>query len=102
MDLALVRRAGQELRNTYTITGSPDFTPLRRFFNVAINQLQLLYNDLPVTPFQPTMPAAQSLIDTMRAAIDSCDASSEDSLLLLSPVKDLQIAASPVISSSSF
>ena len=47
------------------------------------------------------MPAARSLIDTMRTTVDSCDASSEYSLLLLSLVEDLNIAASPVVSSSS-
>ena len=43
MDLALARRSGQELRNKYTITGSPDFAPLRRFFKSAVHQLQVLY-----------------------------------------------------------
>ena len=32
MDLALARRSGQELRNSYIITKSPEHTPLRRFF----------------------------------------------------------------------
>ena len=83
MELALARRSGQELHNTYAITGSPDFAPLWRFFKAAVKQLQLLYDDLPVPSFQPPMPPARSLLDTMRAAIDLCDASTEDSLLLL-------------------
>ena len=39
MDLALARRSGQELHNTYIITQSPEFAPLRRFFIAAVNQL---------------------------------------------------------------
>ena len=47
MDLALARCSGQELRNSYTITGSPGFAPLRKFFRVAIHQLHLLYTGVP-------------------------------------------------------
>ena len=32
MDMALARRSGQELRNSYIITNSPEYAPLRRFF----------------------------------------------------------------------
>ena len=32
VDLALARRSGQELRNAYIITKSPEYAPLRRFF----------------------------------------------------------------------
>ena len=85
MDLALARQSGQELRNTYTITGSPDFAPLRRFFRSAVIQLQLLYNELPVASFQPPLSPTRYYL-TMRAAVGSCNtSSSEDSLLLLSP-----------------
>ena len=55
MDLALARRSGQELRNTYTITGSPHFAPLRSFFKAAVNQLQLLYTGAPDS-FVPQPP----------------------------------------------
>ena len=40
MDLALARRSGQDLRNHYIITKSPEFAPLRRFFAAAVDQLQ--------------------------------------------------------------
>ena len=36
MDLALSRQSGQELRNTYTINGIPDFAPLQRFFRSPV------------------------------------------------------------------
>ena len=39
MDLALARRSGQELRNAYVITKSPEHAPLRRFFKAAVDQL---------------------------------------------------------------
>ena len=68
MDLALARRSGQELHNTYTITKSPDFVPLRRFFTAAVKQFQLVFDDLPAPSGQPSLPLASSLLDTMRAA----------------------------------
>ena len=52
MDLALARQSGQELRNMSTITGSPDFAPLRHFFWAVVKQLQLLFGELPVSSFQ--------------------------------------------------
>ena len=52
MDLALARQTGKELRNTSTITGSPDFAPLRRFLRAVVEQLQLLFGELPVSSFQ--------------------------------------------------
>ena len=66
MDLALARRSGQELRSSYTITGSPDFAPLRRFFKAAVDQLQLLYDDMPVRDFETSMALERSLINCMR------------------------------------
>ena len=94
MDLALARRSGQELRNHYIITKSPEFAPLRRFFNAAVDQLQIVYNSLLVTS---TQPPSRSLITTMRAAVEDCDdLSLEGSLMLLSPPHDLPTATLPV------
>ena len=45
MDLALAHRSGQELHNTYSITQSLEFAPLRLFFIAAVNQLQLVFDD---------------------------------------------------------
>ena len=85
MDLALARRSGQELRNAYIITQSPEHTPLRRFFRAAVDQLQMLFDASVVTSVQP-----QSLIAQMRAAVADCDdASSDGSLMLLSPPRDI-------------
>ena len=85
MDLALARRSGQELRNHYVITKSPEYAPLRRFFGVAVDHLQLRFNTSLVTSAQP-----QSLMTTMRAAVeDYDDMSSEGSLMLLWPAHDV-------------
>ena len=92
MDLALARRSGQELHNHYVVTRSPEYAPLRRFFDAAVDQLQLVYNTLLVTSAQP-----QSLIATMRAAVEDCDdLSSAGSLMLLSPPHDIPDATLPV------
>ena len=91
MDLALARRSGQELRNAYIITKSPEHAPLRRFFRAAVDQLQMLFDASVVTSVQP-----QSLIAQMRAAVADCDdASSDGSLMLLSPPRDIPDAARP-------
>ena len=80
MDLALARRSGQELRNHYVTTRSPEYAPLRRFFNAAVDQLQIRFDVSLVTSVQP-----HSLIAQMRAAVEDCDdMSSEGSLMLLS------------------
>ena len=47
MDLPLARISCQELRNSYTITGSPEFAPLKKFFRGATHQLECLYTDNP-------------------------------------------------------
>ena len=97
MDLALAHRSGQELRNHYVVTRSPEYAPLRRFFNAAVDHLQLVYNALLVTSAQP-----QSLIATMCAAVEDCDdLSSEGSLMLLSPPHDIHDATLPVGTTSS-
>ena len=91
MDLALARRSGQELRNAYVITKSPEHAPLRRFFKAAVDQLQMLFDASVVTSVQP-----QSLIAQMRAAVADCDdVSSDGSLMLLSPPRDIPDAALP-------
>ena len=85
MDLALARRSGQGLRNAYVITKSPEHAPLRRFFKAAVDQLQMLFDVSVVTSVQP-----QSLIAQMRVAVaDGNDASSDGSLMLLSPPRDI-------------
>ena len=40
MDMALARRSGQELRNSYVITKSTEHAPLWRFFKAAVDGLQ--------------------------------------------------------------
>ena len=78
MDLALARRSGQELRNNYVITKSPEYAPLSRFFRAAVDQLQIRFDASLVTSVQPG-----SLIAQMRAAVADCDdISSEGSLML--------------------
>ena len=49
MDMALARRSGQELRNSYIITNSPEYAPLRRFFKAAVDGLQLVFDRSLVT-----------------------------------------------------
>ena len=94
MDLALARRSSQELRNHYVVTGSPEYAPFRRFFDAAVDQLQIVYNALLVTSAQPR---SCSLIVTMHAAVEDCDdLSSEGSLMLLSPSHDIPNATLPV------
>ena len=91
MDLALARRSGQELRNHYVITRSPEYALLRRFFNAAVDQLQTRFDASLVTSVQP-----QSLIATMRAAVEDCDDMlSEGRLMLLSPPRDMPEATLP-------
>ena len=85
MDLALARRSGQELRNSYVITKSPEHAPLRRFFKAAVDQLQILFDASVVTSVQP-----KSLLTQMREAVAECDdVSSDGSLMLLSPPRDI-------------
>ena len=105
MDLAIARRSGQELHNTYTITKSPEFALLRRFFTAAVKQLQLVFNNLPVPSSQPSRPSATPLLETMHAAVDNYEASSEDSVVLGSPSEDthtatILVGTSPSVSSA--
>ena len=99
-----MRRSGQELHNTYIITRSPEFAPLRRFFT-AVRQLQLVYDDLPVPSAEPSVPSATPLLETMHAAVDDYEASSGDSVVLSSPLEDIRpttrlVGASPSVSSA--
>ena len=78
--MALARRSGQELRNSYIITNSPEYAPLRRFFKAAVDGLQLIFDRSLVTSRQP-----RSFVDQMRDAVADCDdGSSEDGRMLLS------------------
>ena len=95
MDMALARRSGQELRNSYVITNSTEHAPLRRFFKAAVDALQLVFNRSLVTSVQP-----KSLLVQMREAVANCDnVSSDGSLMLLSPPHDLPEATLPAESS---
>ena len=86
MDMALVRRSGQELRNSYIVTKSTEH---------AVDQLQILFDMSLVTSVQP-----KSLITQMREAVADCDdGSSDGSLMLLSPPRDIPEAALPAGSS---
>ena len=88
----LARRSGKKLRNAYIITKSPEHAPLHRFFRAAVDQLQIRFDASLVTSVQP-----RSLIAQMRAAVADCyDASSEGSLMLLSPPRDIPDATLPV------
>ena len=81
MDLALARRSGH---NKYTITQSPEFGPLRRFFVAAVTQLTRAFNDVPVPSRQPVSPDTP-LLESIRAAVDSDDHSDEDTTSADSP-----------------
>ena len=91
MGLALARRSGQELRNSYVITKSPENAPLRRFFQATVDQLQIQFDTSVVTSVQP-----KSLLTQMREAVADCDdVSSDGSLMLLSPPRDVPEAELP-------
>ena len=95
MDMALARRSGQELRNSYIITNSPEYAPLRRFFKAAVDGLQMVFDRSLVTSIQP-----RSLVMQMQAAVANCDdVSSDGSLMLLSPPHDIPEVTFPVESS---
>ena len=96
MDMALARRSGQELRNSYIVTKSTEHAPLRRFFKAAIDGLQLVFDRSLVTSVQP-----KSLLTQMREAVADCDdGSSDGSLMLLSPPRAFPEASLPVESES--
>ena len=95
MDMALARRSGQELRNSYVITNSPEYAPLRRFFKAAVDGLQMVFDRSLVTSVQP-----KSLLVQMREAVADCDdGSSDGSLMLLSPPHDIPEVTFPAESS---
>ena len=78
MDMALARRSGQELRNTFVITKSTEHAPLRRFFKAAVDGLQLVFDRSLVTSVQ-----LKSLLAQMREAVADCDDVSSDGSLSL-------------------
>ena len=93
MDMALARRSGQELRNSYIITNSPEYAPLRRFFKAAVDGLQLVFDRSIVTSVQP-----RSLITQMQDAVADCDdGSSEDGMMLLSMPHDIPEVTFPEV-----
>ena len=95
MDMALARRSGQELRNSYVVTNSPEYAPLRRFFKVAVDALQMVFDRSLVTSVQP-----RSLVSRMREAVADCDdGSSDSSMMLLSLPHDIPEVKFPVESS---
>ena len=90
--MALARRSGQELRNSYIITNSPEYAPLRRFFKAAVDGLQLVFYRSIVTSVQP-----RSLITQMQEAVADCDdGSSYDGMMLLSLPHDIPEVTFPV------
>ena len=94
MDMALARRSGQELRNSYVVTNSPEYAPLRRFFKAAVDALQMVFDGL-VTSVQP-----RSLVSRMQEAVADCDdGSSDGSMMLLSLPHDIPEVKFPVESS---
>ena len=48
MDLALARKAGQELHNDYVITNGAEFGNLKSFFRAAIRALVRAFIDYPL------------------------------------------------------
>ena len=95
MDMALARRSGQELRNSYIVTKSPEHAPLWRFFKAAVDQLQILSDMSLVTSVQP-----KSFPTQMREAVADCDnGSSDGSVMLLSPPRNIPEAELPAGSS---
>ena len=48
MDLALARKAGQELHNDYIVTAGPEFGSLMSFFRAAVRALVRAYIDYPL------------------------------------------------------
>ena len=64
-DIALARRSGQELHNSYTVTGSPDFSPLWRFFSAAVAELQSRYDAMTPPECALPMPPTRSLINSI-------------------------------------
>ena len=95
-DLALARRSGQGVRNAYTITGSPDFSPLRRFFTAAVEELQLHYDAMLAQEYARPMPPTRSLIDSIREEIRHTSSPPEDTDARHSPVQDFTDGELPV------
>ena len=100
MDLALARRSSKELRNSYTITGSPEFAPLMKYFRATIHQLQILYTGVPDTlhPQSPMLSLCDRIrtdIDTHTNEVTTSSASTPDSLQY-SDIQTVEISAPSV------
>ena len=67
MDLALARQSGQELNNSYILTTSPAFGPLRKFFRAAVRDIQFAYDAFPGASVAPA--THRSICNTMRQDI---------------------------------
>ena len=59
-DIALARHSGQELNNSFIVTWSPDFTPLRRFFVTVVAALQSRYDAMTARDYPLPMPQTRS------------------------------------------
>ena len=76
MDLALARKAGQELHNDYVITNGAEFGSLKSFFRAAVRALVRAFIDYPlpgsvrrITSFSCS-PIRTNLLDTTTFPID--------------------------------
>ena len=75
------------------ITNSPEYAPLRRFFEATVEGLQLVFDRSLVTSMQP-----RSFVNQMRDAVADCDdGSSEDGMMLLSMPHDIPEVTFPVL-----
>ena len=92
-DIALARRSGQELNNSYTITGSPDFAPLHRFFVAAVAALQSRYDAVTPRDYSLPMPQTRLLLESIREDVYQ-HSSAPDAYQ--SPVQDFPADESPV------
>ena len=93
-DIALARRSGQELNNSYIITGSPDFAPLRWFFIAALAALQACYDARTARDYQLPMPQTRSILDSI---CEDVYLHSSTPVADQSPVVDFDIEESPVV-----
>ena len=99
MDMALARRSGQALHNSYTITNSPTLAPLSNFFRAAVRKLTSAYENRAYTQAeggtQPSICAQmrRDMSQDSQGHIDSSD---------LDPAFDIPVveSLSPLIISS--
>ena len=93
-DIALARRSGQELNNSYVITGSPDFAPLRRFFVAAVAALQARYDARTAREYQLPMPQTRSILNSIHEDIGLHSPTPDTDRF---PVVDFVVEESPVV-----